>query len=105
MKSVKKEGFWYEGARSLLPKPIALTKPWEGKSKFTKALTELESRVREHGRIRRYKGGSKCRICECSNGSTEFEFKSWVWPVGFSHYVEDHNVRPSLAFQKFVFMK
>ena len=102
MKSVRKEGFWYEGSGSSLPKPIALTEPWKNKSKFLKALSGLESRVREHGRIRRYKGGSICRICECRNGSTEFEFKGWTWPVGFEHYVEAHNVQPSLAFQKFV---
>lgn len=97
-----KEGFWYEGAKSSLPKPIALLEPWKDKGRFLKALAELESRVREHGRVKRYKGESMCRICECRNGSTEFEFKGWVWPVGFRHYVKDHNVLPSLAFRKFV---
>lgn len=97
-----KEGFWCEGPRSSLPKPVALTKSWSGQIEFIKDLTELESRVGKHGRIRRYKGGSKCRICKCRNGSTEFEFKRWAWPVGFRHYIEDHNVLPSPAFRKFV---
>jgi hypothetical protein len=26
----------------------------------------------------------------------------WRWPEGFAHYVEEHNVRPSLAFQMLI---
>jgi hypothetical protein len=26
----------------------------------------------------------------------------WVWPSGYKHYIEDHEVQPSLAFQEFV---
>lgn len=93
-----KEGFWYEGAKSSLPRPIALVKPWVGKDKFLRSLVNLEAKTSKRG----YKGSSKCRICKCRNGSTEFYSKNWTWPVGFVHYVEDHNVLPSLAFRKFV---
>jgi hypothetical protein len=101
MKSIRREGFWYEGAKSSLPKPIALAKPWVGKDKFLRSLTNLEAEASRQ----RYKGSSKCRICKCRNGSTEFDFKGWVWPVGFGHYVKDHNVLPSLAFREFVLGK
>ena len=57
-------------------------------------------------RVRHYKGWSNCRVCEQQNGSTEYvlEFmeSKWEWPVGFLHYVEKHNVRPSQAFQEFI---
>lgn len=27
---------------------------------------------------------------------------TWEWPSGFEHYVREHNVRPSWAFQSFI---
>jgi len=96
------EGYWYEGKGSKYPKPISYKIHWVGHGKWLEQLAKLEARVREEGRIRRCKGWSNCRICGCKNGSTEFEFKGWRWPVGFRHYVEEHNIRPSIDFQVFV---
>jgi hypothetical protein len=93
-----REGFWYEGEGSLLPKPKEASKPWKGQSKFVAALRDLEFTLQPTA----YKGSSRCRICKEQNGSEEFQYKTWIWPSGFLHYVEKHNVRPSLAFQEFI---
>ena len=43
----------------------------------------------------RWMGYSSCRICGCLNGTKCFTLDgTWVWPEGFSHYVEEHGVRP-----------
>lgn len=106
-----REGYWYEGSPEeggiYLPKPIANEKPWKGQCVFLKALDKVENGGREITRSRHYKGCSPCRCCdEERNGSGEFictALKSeWVWPSGFRHYIEVHNVRPSVAFQEFI---
>jgi hypothetical protein len=99
---MKTEGYWYEGKGSKYPKPVGYRIHWVGQEKFLKHLAKLEAMVEEKGRIHHYRGWSTCRICKCKNGSTEFEFKGWTWPVGFKHYVEEHNVKPSVDFQVFV---
>ena len=97
---INREGFWGSGRGSLLPMPQASETKWKGRALFLKRLHILQ----ESGdtRAAHYKGWSTCRICGCNNGSVEFTREGWRWPAGFIHYVEEHNVRPSLAFQEFV---
>lgn len=95
----RREGFWASKQSPDLPWPRASDDPFRGKEKFLKRLTIAESKAR----VIHYKGWSSCRLCICHrNGSTEFELDGWVWPVGLRHYIEYHNVRPSLAFQEFI---
>jgi hypothetical protein len=98
-KITRREGFWYSKDEPLLPKPITNKKAWVGKRLFLRKLAIAQSRC-ESNPI--YKGYSTCRICGCNNGCSSFFLKGWEWPSGFYHYVEKHNVRPSLAFQEFV---
>lgn len=49
-----------------------------------------------------YMGSSRCRICDKQNGSREYHIHGWIWPEGFRHYVEVHNVKPSDDFIKFI---
>lgn len=93
-----REGFWYSKYEPYLPKPVENEKPWKGQKAFTAALIKKQSKAG----VKRYRGWSTCRLCGEHNGSTEYVASGWVWPVGFKHYVEKHNVRPSLAFQEFI---
>lgn len=96
---IHREGFWSTSRKStILPFPIENEKAWKGKKAFLEKLKALESKAGQ----RRYKGWSTCRLCGKHNGSTDYRAQGWVWPEGFKHYVEDHNVRPSLAFQEMV---
>lgn len=44
--------------------------------------------------VKHWKGSSNCRICGKENGSTELSDGTYVWPEGFSHYIEKHDVMP-----------
>lgn len=102
MKIMMREGFWWSKCHKLFPKPVPHEKPWKGKGRFLKALSKIERKADDTARRNATKGWSNCRCCGCKNGGTTFEYQGWRWPDGFRHYVEKHNVRPSLAFQEFV---
>lgn len=105
-----REGFWKEKGKPeqgavVLPKPISAAKSWKGKKEFMLALRAVELSAK-YTRQKAYKGWSECRCCKIQNGS-ESHFCSalkseWEWPSGYMHYVAEHNVRPSLAFQEFI---
>ena len=98
-----REGFWHSGSiLSKLPTPIPRG-PWQGQQEFLKALRKLESR--NSVKMDAFKGMSHCRICKCINGSKQYSYKKWIWPSGYKHYIEEHNVRPSLAFMEMVLGK
>lgn len=98
-----REGFWTDGTPDTahLPKAVP-SEPWPGQNLFLKALAYVEKCSDEHN----YKGWSNCRCCGIKNGSADFYRTrlgiKFIWPCGFSHYVEKHNIRPSLAFQDWV---
>lgn len=53
-----------------------------------------------------YKGSSKCRLCNCINGSEEYQVfykKKHVYtiPSGYLHYVQSHSVKPPQDFIDF----
>lgn len=106
-KFILREGFWRgsgDDGDEYLPKVKARKGPWKGQKKFLKALAEVESK--NHGNAGKYKGWSDCRCCGKHNGSAEYKVTefgiTWQWPSGYKHYIADHNVRPSLAFQEFI---
>lgn len=45
-----------------------------------------------------YRGFSVCRICKQRVGSQDHWDGTWLWPSGFSHYVEVHQVKPPQEF-------
>lgn len=95
----RREGFWYSKYEPELPRPRPRDHPWLGQHAFLAAYDSILAHVESQ----LYKGFSSCRICGlCPNGSATFVLEGWHWPSGFRHYVEEHNVRPSLAFQEFV---
>lgn len=53
-----------------------------------------------------YKGVSKCRICNLSNGSKEYRIKKgntiFRIPIGLLHYYKIHHVQPSKKFYNFI---
>lgn len=98
-KIAQREGFWRNDVHPLLPFPEGSAKSWKGKREFLAALKAKE----EIASCSMYRGWSTCRLCSCRNGSSEYSLGSWVWPSGYAHYIKEHNVRPSLAFQKFIF--
>lgn len=104
-KFILREGFFRssdDDSTYNLPVANQRAKVWKGKKIFLEALALIEARAE----TKSYKGWSTCRCCGEENGSQEFKFEKfglrWVWPEGYYHYVEEHNIRPGLAFQEFI---
>ncbi len=99
-----REGFFHSKDEPELPKACGSTSTWKGRKAFLTALGRVEASSMVHEK--HYKGDSKCRCCGTKNGSAENSLRyfgmMWIWPGGFRHYVELHNLRPSLAFQEFI---
>lgn len=94
---LNREGFW-KGDDIELPWPIENNDEWHRKEKFLKCLAVVQSSaVQKH-----YRGFSTCRCCKQPNGSSEYVHAGWTWPSGFKHYIEEHRVRPSLAFEEMI---
>lgn len=88
-------GFWYSEREPDLPNPKEFVdKDWD--------VSVLDKVVRYLSRSQfagpAYKGCSTCRICGCSNGSTDMSDGVYVWPSGFKHYLSAHYVRPTAKF-------
>ncbi|QZE59519.1 hypothetical protein MPK66_gp275 [Erwinia phage pEa_SNUABM_2] len=97
-KELNHEGYWYSTYEKHLPQPLARVRPFKGKAEFLAALEAVESKAQK----RQYKGFSTCRICDCANGSADYNYKDWQWPSGYSHYIKKHNVQPSKEFHEFI---
>lgn len=93
----RREGFW-STSPSCAPWPAPHAAPWDGQEAFLFALARAEHKAKRIG----YMGYSTCRICRRDNGSHECYLDEWCWPSGFRHYVEAHNVKPSVEFVSFI---
>ena len=93
-------GYWYADTPQArhYPKPFENTEPWPGQVAFLRALERKEAKANKT----QYRGFSRCRICQMINGSSEYETRTWKWPVGLRHYIIAHNVRPSQEFVDYV---
>jgi hypothetical protein len=101
------EGFWhdkYERKNDGLPMPVANKNPWGNQQFFLEVLNRVEKGIRITPDMC-YRGYSECRICKCVNGSMEYQLDEWIWPEGFRHYVDRHNVKPSNEFIAFILSK
>ncbi len=94
----KREGFWKSALEPELPTPKACQRPHKDQAVFLEALSSVEFVAHESA----YRGWSVCRVCRKPNGNEEFKLVGWVWPQGYRHYIEEHNVRPSPEFKQFV---
>lgn len=64
---------------------------------------ELVAEYLETGIACRFQMGiSKCRFCRIDNGSYELTDGKFVWPVGLSHYIRVHGVRPPTQLVEYI---
>lgn len=111
----RKVGFWTAhepgpNNRDLdLPWPWPNARPFVGQKAFLEKLEDIESD--SHASMKRYRGFSTCRCCKEPNGSAEISYTftkpeggrvKYTWPIGYSHYIETHNVRPEQEFVELV---
>jgi hypothetical protein len=93
-------GFWAmrRGDSSRLPWPGDRVDPMYSQ-------TEPEARRLVLAYLRRpafkgvgWRGTSRCRFCDTSNGSHDFTDGTYTWPEGYAHYIERHDVVPEPDF-------
>jgi hypothetical protein len=96
---VQYEGFWRisSSEESDLPWPEPEDN-WTGRAELLACLDRAETSAE---RVR-YRGYSFCRLCDCANGSESLRLSGWEWPAGFRHYIAEHCVRPTFAFEQFI---
>lgn len=94
---VRREGFWFSPSEPDLPVPECHV-DWPARDRFLERLATLE----EQAGKRSYRGVSPCRVCGMGNGSKTLSLGAWEWPSGYAHYLREHGVRPSPAFEGFV---
>lgn len=94
------EGFWYSKHEPHFPMPVPdiLTQE-EADAIFAKIKRKERSAERTL-----YRGFSVSRIDKKTIiGSAEYFTTEWTWPDGFAeHYVQDHRVKPTDEFLKFI---
>lgn len=95
----KREGYWRAShdQESELPWPT-LEPCWGDRAEFLAALDRVEA-VAERAA---YRGYSLCRVCGSRNGHEGLRLAEWEWPAGLGHYVADHEIRASRAFETFI---
>lgn len=94
------EGYWRKSREEVsdLPWPVG-DDNWSGADRFLQALTAVEDGAPKMLSF----GFSRCRLCRRPNGSAEFALNPWHWPEGLRHYIREHKVRPTAAFEDFIF--
>ncbi|AGS81904.2 hypothetical protein O152_gp020 [Pseudomonas phage PaBG] len=100
----KRAGFWRQNVNftrdDTLPFPVVTTaRGYDkvAKGKFLLRLAEVEHLAL----VNRYRGWSQHRWTGEANGSTEFFFRDWRWPAGYSTYLKA-GVLPSREFYQFI---
>lgn len=106
MTIVIREGFFHADTKNdkQFPRARAREVQWLGRRQFLNDLAKIEGSKKVE--VVTCKGQSTCRCCDEKIGAKALEYKVgqvvFQWPQGLAHYVEEHNVRPGLAFQDFV---
>lgn len=80
--------------RQVLPHPSNFVdEEWDKEEK--KMVADYLNKA---GTLIKWKGFSTCRMCDKRNGTTCVGDDRFIWPKGFAHYIEEHNVRPPREF-------
>lgn len=95
MTSPIKVGFWYSLQEHHLPQPQHhVDTTWDPAERDI-----VIAYIKKGLRGSTYRGFSRCRFCQCPNGSSDQTDGTYIWPSGFAHYLEVHHVKPP---QKFI---
>lgn len=91
--------YWAENKNEKSSFPFPVENSWNDTNENKQKIINKLQALYNSGRIYGYKGDSKCRICNCINGSRESSITinknlSFVIPEGYFHYLIEHNVIP-----------
>lgn len=70
--------------------------PWPAEGRLPEETKRLVGEYLLRGRMLvLHKGYARCRLCGEINGNAEYTDGEFVWPVGYAHYIVDHNIMPA----------
>jgi hypothetical protein len=88
----------------LFPYPIEQKNPWVDMNNFVFRLTIINRFMDDKHKYEKYDEPKDCLLCEQRKITTRrYIFDDLMWEDGLLHYVEVHNIEPSLNFKRFVF--
>ncbi len=96
MNTIRLIGYWKSAFEMALPHPINFVdSEWNQKEK-----NDVIKHLKKSQFLPSVSAGhSYCRLCnKKDNGNREKSDGKFVWPEGFLHYVEEHNVKPPKEF-------
>lgn len=82
-------GYWSKlnGFDDGFPTPYDFTGDWPGSDKV-----KIVNYLTLAPKVMHYDGWSWCRFCNKDNGGVELSDGTFMWPRGYAHYIEKHNV-------------
>ena len=90
MLSLTRIGYWRSEQQPELPDPHdVVDNEWTSDDRGV-----VSAYFRRGTTARAYMGPSFCRMCGVRNGSLEYTDGRFLWPDGFAHYIDEHNVKP-----------
>lgn len=100
-KNLKMIGYWYNDYEQDLPSPKDfIDATWNKKER--QAVVEYLNKAKEH---ESWRWCFNCKFCGKENGSRNLTDGTYVFPEGFAHYIEEHNIKPPQEFIDHVQMK
>lgn len=87
-------GYWYSNREPHLPKAQDAVGEWSIPDLKPVVINYLKSQPV----VKHYDGWSNCRFCHRTNGATCLSDGVYIWPEGYAHYLEKHNVVPPQEF-------
>ena len=96
-------GFWYYNNIPHHNDSFIQLKVCQSSSKpNNKDVLDKLKRIQEVAGVKQYIGYSKCRLCHKNNYANEYFIDYFVFPRGYLHYLEHHNVQIEPEFEEFI---
>lgn len=93
------EGHWNNDRNDYPEFPMVVAaEDLPDKAAILKRLADREALAARH----KFYAFSTCRCCGQVNGDTHYQHGRFIWPDGFRHYIEVHNIKPSDVFLDFL---
>ena len=77
---------------------------WPEKKNILEILANIEKMLQDKNRIIHYDKNKNCLLCNKKNvASAKYKFSNIMWENSLYHYIDVHNIEPSIQFKKFIF--
>lgn len=79
---------------------------WPDKSVIIDRIVDICHMLDEKKRYAEYDKPKDCLLCDVRNVTTKkYRYSNFMWEDGLAHYVERHNIEPSIQFKEFLLSK